>query len=58
VIQAIDGQPIEGIADLVAYADARQVGDRVTLRVQREGQELDLALTLGDFPQELVSERP
>jgi S1-C subfamily serine protease len=58
VIEAIDGQPIEGIADLVAYADARQVGDRVTLRVQREGQQVDLALTLGDFPQELVSERP
>jgi S1-C subfamily serine protease len=58
VIMAIDGQPIEGVADLVAYADARQVGDRVTLRVQRAGEELDLPLTLGDFPQELVGERP
>ena len=58
VIQSIDGQPIEGIADLVANADRHQVGDRVTLSVLRGGQSVDVVVALGDFPQEALPERP
>lgn len=58
VIQSIDGQPIEGVADLVAYTDAHQVGDRVTLNLLREGQPVDVVVALGDFPLEAGPNRP
>ena len=50
IVQAIDGKAVATIAELIAYADRRLIGDRVTLRVLRVGQALDIAVVLGEFP--------
>jgi 2-alkenal reductase len=51
IVQSVDGRPINSIGELVGYADERQIGDRVTLGIVRDGQELALELTLGEFPE-------
>jgi S1-C subfamily serine protease len=52
IITAIDGQPVNTVADLVSYADARQVGDRVTLSLLRSGQPREIVVVLARFPEE------
>jgi S1-C subfamily serine protease len=46
VIEAIDGRPVENFATLINALDAREFGDRITLRVRRGEQRLDLPVTL------------
>ena len=46
VITAIDGQAMETFEDLADYVDSKQVGDEVTLTVQRDGEEIELQATL------------
>lgn len=54
LVLGLDGSPIGTVGDLVAYADGRQVGDRVTVNLLRDGKPLDLPLVLGEFPEEAV----
>ena len=49
VITAIDGHPITTIEQLTQYLDTKKVGDRVTLTVVRNGQQISLGVTLGNF---------
>mgnify|MGYP001322870546 CR=1 FL=1 len=56
VILAVDGQAVRSVPDLVAYLDQKRVGDRVTLRINRDGQELQVPVVLGAFPEELGNE--
>ncbi|QIA27363.1 trypsin-like serine protease [Thermaerobacter sp. PB12/4term] len=56
VILAVDGQAVRDVPDLVAYLDRKRVGDRVTLRINRDGQELQVLVVLGAFPDELGSD--
>lgn len=58
LILAADGRNLVGITALVAYADSRKVGDRITLSVLRNGKAVDLDLTLREFPDELLERRP
>ncbi|MCX7938059.1 MAG: trypsin-like peptidase domain-containing protein [Thermoflexales bacterium] len=52
VIIAFDGQPIRDYEQLISRLVANyKPGDRVTITVWREGQELDLQVTLGERPQ-------
>jgi len=47
VIQSIDGQPVDGAAGLDRLLDGRNIGDRLTLGLWREGKTLTVSLTLG-----------
>jgi S1-C subfamily serine protease len=49
VITAIDGHSISTIDALTAYLDTKNVGDKVTLSVTRNGQHLSIKVTLGNF---------
>lgn len=56
VILAVDGQAVQSVPDLVAYLDQKRVGDRVTLRLNRDGEELQVTVVLGAFPDETGNE--
>ncbi|MFN3883333.1 MAG: S1C family serine protease [Rhodocyclaceae bacterium] len=46
VIVAIDGKPVRGVRELFARLDDHQVGEAVPVRILREGQALDVTVTL------------
>jgi len=46
VIVEIDGQPMETFEDLADYIDSRSTGDDVTLKVHRDGEDIELQATL------------
>jgi len=46
VIVAVDGQPVESVAQLLNRIDEHKVGDTVRLRVYRDGKETEIATTL------------
>lgn len=46
VIVAMDGQPVDSVATLLARLDDYRIGDRVTLRIWRAGRELDVDVVL------------
>jgi len=51
VIVAVDGHDITGIDDLATYLDTqKKVGDTITLKVIRDGQEMTLNATLAEWP--------
>lgn len=49
VIVALDGQPIETFDQLADTIDAKEVGDEITLTVNRNGEELQLTAKLRDW---------
>lgn len=51
VVTAVDGDPIESGDELRAEIDARQPGDKITLTIQRGGDERTVEVTLGERPQ-------
>jgi S1-C subfamily serine protease len=42
----VDGKAIGSVADITGYLDSKKVGDTVTVTVLREGESLDLQVTL------------
>ncbi len=48
VILAVDNAPVRTWDELYTQLDRRKIGDRAVLRVERNGQERDVAVTLGD----------
>jgi 2-alkenal reductase len=51
IVVAIDGQPVETFSDLLTYLITQAgVGDQVTLTVLREGQTVDVPVTLAPRP--------
>jgi S1-C subfamily serine protease len=51
LIIAIDGQPVLVFGDLLSYLmDSKSPGDTVTLTIIRDGQEKEVAITLGKRP--------
>jgi S1-C subfamily serine protease len=46
VIEAVDDRPIESSAELTSTLDAHEFGDRITLRVRRGEQRLNVPITL------------
>jgi serine protease Do len=59
VITAIDGQPIEGMDELISYlASDTQVGQKVTLTVLRNGDPVDVSVTLEARPTAQASVTP
>jgi S1-C subfamily serine protease len=57
VIVSADGKKMQGIAELVAYADSLKVGDKVSLGIVRAGKPLTLDVVLGEFPEDLIESR-
>jgi S1-C subfamily serine protease len=47
VIEAVDGRPTKDFATLVNILDAREFGERITLRVRRGGEVVEVPVTLG-----------
>ena len=48
IILAVDGRRVDGSEDLVDVLDEYSPGDVITLRVLRDGEEIDVACTLDD----------
>jgi S1-C subfamily serine protease len=46
VIVAVDGQPVESVAQLLSRIDEHKVGETVRLKVYRDGKEQEIATTL------------
>jgi 2-alkenal reductase len=54
IITAIDGRPVAKVEDIISYLDAQKSpGDTVTLTVLREGQQREIGVTLGEFPEQI-----
>jgi S1-C subfamily serine protease len=49
IITAIDGHAITSIEGLTSYLNTKQVGDKVTLSINRGGRQLSITVTLGNF---------
>jgi len=49
IITAIDGHAVATVDQLTQYLDTKNVGDRVTLSVIRNGQHISVGVTLGNF---------
>jgi S1-C subfamily serine protease len=46
IILAVEGQPVESVAELLSALDERQIGDRVSLRIWRGGRETEIEAVL------------
>jgi PDZ domain-containing secreted protein len=55
VITAVDGKAIASVDDLSAYLSTKQVADKVTLTILRNGQTTTVQVTLGAWPANLTS---
>jgi putative serine protease PepD len=49
-IVAVDGEPVDGALSLVAQVRERTAGDKVTLKVLRDGQTREVSVTLANRP--------
>ncbi|NPA91873.1 MAG: PDZ domain-containing protein [Chloroflexi bacterium] len=52
VILAFDGKPVTSIEDLLQYLEERKPGDTVTLTIWRNGEKMDVKVTLGERPKD------
>ncbi|MDD5622599.1 MAG: trypsin-like peptidase domain-containing protein [Actinomycetota bacterium] len=52
IITAFDGKAVETPLELFSLIITRNVGDEVTVSVSRNGQSMELALTIGEKPQQ------
>jgi S1-C subfamily serine protease len=49
-IIGVDGEQVETADDLLTYLDSKRPGERVTLRVLRDGQKIDIPIVLSGEP--------
>jgi S1-C subfamily serine protease len=54
IITELDGEPIEGMEDVISEVNTRQPGDEITFTVLRDGDERQITVTLGDRPEEVA----
>ncbi len=50
IIVAFDGQPVTSLRDLLGYLRQHKPGDKVTLTILRDGEKMDVTVTLGKRP--------
>jgi S1-C subfamily serine protease len=50
LIVAVDGKRVKSLDDLLSYVESKKVGDRVVLHVVREGEKVDVPVTLEETP--------
>jgi S1-C subfamily serine protease len=53
VITELDGEPIEGMEQIISEVNTRQPGEELVLTVVRDGDEREVTVTLGDRPEEV-----
>ena len=53
IIVAVDDQPVREVNDLISHFNTKEPGDEVTLRIFRDGRELNITITLGAWPDSL-----
>jgi S1-C subfamily serine protease len=46
LIVAVDARPVKTLDDLLSYVESKKAGERVVLRVIREGEKIDVSVTL------------
>ena len=51
IITAIDGEPIRTSGDLIAYIQAKSVGDTISVTIVRRGETLEIPVTLAPWPE-------
>ncbi len=56
VITAVDSRPVTSVEDLSTYLNSKQVGDTVVLSLLRNGQSLNIQVTLGARPSTISSQ--
>ena len=55
IITAIDGKEIKSATDLNNVLDTKKVGDKITITVNRKGNNVDVELTLGELSETTTS---
>ena len=50
IITAIDGEKVTSVEDIVSHFATKQPGDNVTLTVLRDGETIEVDVTLGEWP--------
>jgi hypothetical protein len=58
VIQAVDGQPVTGTAEILAVVAARRAGEKLGLHVKGAGEARAVELVLAESPQEIPLHEP
>ena len=57
IIIAVDGVPVDAMAALIILLNEHLPGDAITLKVIRDGEEIDVLVTLGEWPEDQVVSR-
>ena len=50
VIVAVDGQPVKSMPDLWHAIQKHKIGEKITLKVIRDGREIEIPVTLAEQP--------
>ena len=59
IVVAVDGVRVDSVAALVTLLNGHLPGDGITLKVIRDGEEIEVLVTLGEWPEDqVVSRRP
>jgi len=58
VITAVDGKAVAAVQDLSSYINTKKVGDSITISILRDGNKLDVVLTLAAKPAATASTAP
>lgn len=53
IVVALDGEPIRSMEDLILQVRRKQVGDTVSLTIDRRGQRREVKVVVGDKPAEI-----
>lgn len=55
VILTMGGQPVRDFANIQEFLEPPHVGKQIPLRIYRAGQEIDLKVEIGQWPQVRIS---
>ena len=58
IITAVDGHKVASVEELIQYFNKKKAGDKVTLTIIRDGQTLQVPVTLGAWPENLETQQP
>ena len=59
IIVEVDGVPVDSVASLITLLNQHLPGDSISLKVIRDGEEIEVLVTLGEWPEDqVVSRRP
>jgi S1-C subfamily serine protease len=53
IVVAIDGSPVTRVEDIIEYLNGKQPGDKVTLDIYRNNEEIQVTVELGEWPEQM-----